>query len=49
MVFNNPCTASIREISEILGFTEQHYFSRIFKDFTGQNPKEYRLQNTKSL
>ena len=26
----------------MLGFTDQHYFSRIFKDFTGQNPKEYR-------
>lgn len=33
---------SIKEISEMLGFTDQHYFSRIFKDFTGQNPKEYR-------
>ena len=33
---------SIREISEMLGFTTQHYFSRIFKDFTGKSPKEYR-------
>lgn len=47
-LLKNP-ELSIREISEILGFTEQHYFSRIFKDFTGQSPKEYRLQNTKSL
>lgn len=33
---------SVREISEMLGFTDQHYFSRIFKDFTGLTPKEYR-------
>ena len=33
---------SVKEISEMLGFSDQHYFSRIFKDFTGQNPKEYR-------
>ena len=36
---------SVREISEILGFADQHYFSRIFKDVTGQSPKEYRQQN----
>lgn len=35
---------SVREISEALGFSDQHYFSRIFKDFTGKTPKEYRLQ-----
>lgn len=33
---------SVREISEMLGFADQHYFSRIFKDFTGMTPKEYR-------
>lgn len=35
---------SVREISEALGFSDQHYFSRIFKDFTGKTPKEYRMQ-----
>lgn len=33
---------SIREISEMLSFSNQHYFSRMFKEFTGQTPKEYR-------
>lgn len=33
---------SVREISEMLGFSNQHYFSRIFKDFTGMTPREYR-------
>lgn len=33
---------SVREISETLGFTDQHYFSRIFKETTGMTPKEYR-------
>lgn len=37
---------SIREISEQLGFTDQHYFSRIFKDFTGVNPKDFRRNIT---
>ena len=34
---------SVREISETLGFTDQHYFSRIFKEATGVTPKEYRM------
>ena len=33
---------SIKEISEALGFSTQHYFSRIFKEYTGLTPKEYR-------
>lgn len=33
---------SVREISEILGFSDQHYFSRIFKETTGMTPKEFR-------
>jgi len=26
----------------MLGFSIQHYFSRIFKEFARQTPKEYR-------
>lgn len=37
---------SIREISSMLGFTDQHYFSRIFREVTGQTPKEYRYEKT---
>ena len=33
---------SVREISEMLGFSDQHYFSRSFKNFTGLSPNEYR-------
>lgn len=33
---------SIKEISEMLGFSSQHYFSRCFKNFTGISPNEYR-------
>lgn len=33
---------SVREISEMLGFSNQHYFSRIFKEMAGQPPLEYR-------
>lgn len=42
LLINSPM--SVREISEALGFSDQHYFSRIFKDFTGKTPKEYRMQ-----
>lgn len=37
---------SIREISSMLGFTDQHYFSRIFRELTGQTAKEYRCCRT---
>lgn len=40
LLLNN--SLSIREISEALGFSSQHYFSRIFKEYTGLTPKEYR-------
>jgi len=35
---------SITEIGEKLGFYDQAHFSRTFKSFTGQSPKEYRLK-----
>lgn len=38
---------SVREISEMLGFSNQHYFSRIFKEFTARSPKEYRMEGDK--
>lgn len=40
-LLKNP-DLSIREISEMLGYTDQHYFSRIFKESIGQTPKEFR-------
>lgn len=33
---------SINEISEKVGYSSQHYFSRIFKQTTGLTPIEYR-------
>ena len=35
-------TLSATEISEQLGFTSVHYFSRYFKKHTGMSPKEYQ-------
>jgi Response regulator containing CheY-like receiver domain and AraC-type DNA-binding domain len=32
----------IKEIGEIVGYTDQHYFSRIFKSITGKTPTEYK-------
>lgn len=39
---------SVREISEMLGFSNQHYFSRIFKEFTDLTPMEYRMVSEKN-
>jgi len=33
---------SIKEISQLVGYYDQHYFSRIFKNITGMNPSDYR-------
>ena len=33
---------NIKEISALVGFRSQHYFSRAFKNFTGLSPKQYK-------
>lgn len=39
----------IGEISDILGFTDQFYFSRVFKKETGYTPREYRKKHKTSI
>ncbi|MGI6778556.1 MAG: response regulator transcription factor [Acetivibrionales bacterium] len=34
----------LKDISEIVGYSDQHYFSRIFKNVVGKSPSEYRYQ-----
>lgn len=34
----------IRELSDALAFSDQHYFSRVFKEYTGYTPTEYKNQ-----
>lgn len=36
---------SIKEVSEVLGFSEQFYFSRRFKELTNKTPLQYRKEN----
>jgi two-component system response regulator YesN len=31
----------IRDIADALGFSNQHYFSKVFKQYVGCNPSEY--------
>lgn len=42
-------TLSVFEISRLVGFTDQLYFSRIFKSKTGVSPVEYRHIHTKQI
>ncbi|WP_379161496.1 response regulator [Paenibacillus sp. sgz5001063] len=32
----------VKELSEVLSFGDQHYFSKVFKEYTGCSPTEYR-------
>jgi hypothetical protein len=38
----------IKEIANILGYTDEFYFSRIFKKTEGISPSEYHNKNTKT-
>lgn len=33
-----------KEVSDVLSFSDQHYFSRVFKEYTGYSPTEYKEQ-----
>jgi len=40
---------SVSEISEICGFSDIYYFSKVFKGETGLSPREYRTKNEISM
>ena len=33
---------SVKEVSDMVGYSDQHYFSKVFKSSTGFSPKQYR-------
>jgi len=35
---------SMKEISQLVGYNSQHYFSRAFKNYVGMSPNQYRNQ-----
>lgn len=35
-----------KELSDLLSFSDQHYFSKVFKEYTGFSPTEYKEQFT---
>ena len=35
---------AVKEVGEVVGYPDPFYFSRIFKQFTGMNPTEYKNQ-----
>ncbi|MCL2034700.1 MAG: response regulator [Oscillospiraceae bacterium] len=43
LLANHP-EYEVKEISEIVGYSEPSYFSRVFKSYTGIYPSEYRMQ-----
>lgn len=40
----NP-NIDIKDVGELVGYGDQHYFSRVFKNTTGMSPSEYREQS----
>ncbi len=38
-------TMSIKQISERIGYTDQYFFSRLFKNHVGMSPRAYRNRN----
>lgn len=44
----NETNYSIKTIADIIGYTDQHYFSHAFKSNVGLTPLEYRKTNTES-
>lgn len=43
LLLNNE-ELSVNAVSDILGFNNQHYFSRVFKHYCGVSPSVYRAQ-----
>ncbi|WP_226799835.1 helix-turn-helix domain-containing protein [Bacillus thuringiensis] len=39
---------SLLDISTLLNFNNQSYFTKVFKEYTGITPKQYRNQYSKS-
>ena len=33
-----------KEVSDLLSFSDQHYFSKVFKEYTGLSPTDYKQQ-----
>lgn len=33
---------TVKQISTLVGYDDQHYFSRFFKELTGKSPSDYR-------
>ena len=45
-IFLTAPDLTIKEVCDMLGFDDAHYFSRIFKTITGESPREYRERVT---
>ncbi|POQ98925.1 hypothetical protein AU468_11035 [Alkalispirochaeta sphaeroplastigenens] len=48
LLLQNP-EADIKNVGEIVGYVNPHYFSRLFKNKTGMSPSQYRLIHQKQI
>ena len=46
--FNNNKELTLNEIAQKLGYSSLKYFSKVFKQYYGISPKEYRDKYTQS-
>jgi two-component system response regulator YesN len=49
LLLNTEKNYSIKEISRLVGYNSQHYFSRAFKNYEGMPPKQYRNCNSQTV
>lgn len=42
LLMNRYPDMDVKEIGEIIGYSDQHYFSRIFKNITGMTPSKFK-------
>ncbi|MBE5968012.1 MAG: response regulator [Lachnospiraceae bacterium] len=49
LLMDKEKTYTMKEISDMVGYNSQHYFSRAFKNYTGVSPNQYRNEKNINL
>jgi len=48
-LFDENESILIKNVAETLSFSDQHYFCKVFKQYTGCSPSEYKKHNLKNI